>query len=87
MISVQILAFFYVHNTYVRCIETIYLLYRHHTVSLWQTLSVSVWHAHSGGGASREEAGGGGFMNILEPNPAHHPLTHTPDIATLRCRG
>ena len=75
MISVQILAFFYVHSTYVCCIETIYLLYRHHTVSLWQTHSVSVWKCQMCGRAG----GGGGSRATPTPLGSPIPPSHTQD--------
>ena len=68
-------------NLYICCIDTIYLLYRHHTVSLWQTHSVSVWKTRRPDvrAVVREYSG------ATPSPPSTH--SHTPDIATLRCRG
>ena len=93
------LAFYNLHICYIENIHLLYghyisavLLCRHHTlslcdrrtVSLWQTHSVSVWKTHrpdvrAGGRAVREYSG------ATPSPPSTH--SHTPDIATLHCRG
>ena len=70
------LAFCCVHNPYICCIHIVYLLYRDNTVSLCGTHTGQVCGAAA---AVREYSG------ATPSPPSTHP--HTPDIATLRCRG
>ena len=60
----------------------VFVLCRHHTVSLWQTHRFSVWEAHS----PDMRAGGGGGARAT-PTPLGSPIPMpTHKITILRCR-